>query len=150
MGKYQSLNVLNQQPRFELSQDEVVNKINAMVNASGNRSQRRKIAKSLHKTTTIAEYANKRANQRAEEKIDKQVEIRAEQDFMYIFGIIGLVMYNDYHWKESEDNDHGQITSLYERLTKKMSSYAASGKTTEDILNELEELTGISLVAEQR
>ena len=60
--KYKSLNVLNQKPNLPMDEEDVINKINAMVNASGNRSQRRKIAKSLNKTSTIAEYANARAD----------------------------------------------------------------------------------------
>lgn len=138
--KYQSLNVLNQKSKLPLDEDAVINKINAMVNASGNRSQRRKIAKSLNKTSTIAQYAN----ERAEKKVDAKVEIRAEKDFMYIFGILGIVLGKNYHWSDE------QITSFYMRVTGKMEEYAHKGWSTDQIVYELERLTGIELVPERR
>lgn len=138
--KYKSLNVLNQKPNLPMDEEDVINKINAMVNASGNRSQRRKIAKSLNKTSTIAEYANARADKRA----DARLEVRAEQDFMYIFGVLGIVLGGSYHWSDE------QITSFYTRVTKKMDKLANEGWSTEDILNHLEELTGIELVATKK
>ena len=138
--KYKSLNVLNQKSNLPMDEEDVINKINAMVNASGNRSQRRKIAKSLNKTSTIAEYANARAGKRA----DARLEVRAEQDFMYIFGVLGIVLGDSYHWSDE------QITSFYTRVTKKMDKLANEGWSTEDILNHLEELTGIELVATKK
>ena len=123
-----------------MDEEEVINKINAMVNASGNRSQRRKITKSLYKTSTIAEYANARADK----KVDAKVEVRAEQDFMYIFGILGIVLQSGYRWSDE------QITSFYTRVTKKMEQYANEGRSTDDIVRELEELTGIELIATQK
>lgn len=138
--KYKNLNVLNQKSSLPMNEEDVINKINAMVNASGNRSQRRKIAKSLNKTSTIAEYANARAGKRA----DARMEVRAEQDFMYIFGVLGIVLGSAYHWSDE------QITSFYTRVTKKMDELANKGWSTDDILAHLEEVTGIELVATQR
>lgn len=147
-NKYQSLNVLNYKKHANsengyLLADDAINELAGMLDASGNRKSRRKIEKVLSKTAKIQERADARANKRAYSKIEERVD----EDFMYIFGIIGITMYEDYHWKETEDNEHGQITSLYERLTKKMEKYTEMGYSTEDILNHLDELTGIRLVS---
>ena len=142
-NKYQSLNVLNTKRFANLQNRDAIAEVASMINASGNRSQRRKLEKTLNKTERILA----KCEQSAKEKADKALEIRADENFMYIFACIGLVLNEDYRWKEDPDQDHGQITSFFERLTKKMEKYSEQGLSTEDIINLLDERTGISLVS---
>ena len=143
--KYQSLNVLNHNNKSNnfITNDEAINKLSSMVNATGSRSNRRKMERAINKSVKLQKAAEARANQKAFSKVAERVD----DDFMYLFGIIGITMYEDYHWKETEENEHGQITSLYERLTKKMEKYTDMNYSTDDVLNYLEELTGIKLVS---
>ena len=144
-SKYQSLNVLNYSNKGTnfITNDEAVNKLASMVNATGSRSSRRKMERAINKSVKLQKAAEVRANQKAFSKVAERVD----DDFMYLFGIIGITMYEDYHWKETEDNEHGQITSLYERLTKKMEKYTDMNYSTDDVLSHLEGLTGIKLVS---
>ena len=105
---------------------------------------RREAAKALRKTENITAYADKRATERA----NKELFDKMEKDMVYFFAVLGIVMYENYHWKETEENDHGQITSLYERLNKKMQSFNAQNMSTEDIVKRLEDMTGIVLIPE--
>lgn len=146
-NKYQSLNVLsNSARRFDIENRDAVAEVASMLNASGNRSQRRKLEKTLNKTEKILA----KCEQSAREKANKALEIRADANFMYIFACVGLVLNEDYYWKEDPDQDHGQITSFFERLTKKMEKYSEQGYSTEDIINLLDERTGISLISTQK
>lgn len=142
-NKYQSLNVLNNRNTFiqDLENPDSVSQVMAMLSVSGNRAQRKKLEKTLRKVETVhakcEEYARKRA--------DKELNIRVDSNFMYLFACVGLTLNEDYHWKEDPDQEHGQITSFFERLTKKIEKYAEDGLSTEDIINLLEERTGVSL-----
>ena len=63
---------------------------------------------------------------------------------------MALTMIEQYHWKESEDDEHGQVSSLIERVDKTIRKYAEQGLETEDIADLLEEKTGIRLVADNK
>lgn len=142
MRTYKNLNVLNQ--RSFLDDLDSVDQVAAMINnGTSNRSQRRKLEKTLNKVQRI----QAKCESVAREKANKQLELRADQNFMYVFGCVGLTLNEDYHWTESPDQDHGQITSFFDRLTKKMEKYAGEGYSTEDILTLLEDRTGIALIS---
>ncbi len=137
------LNVFSNQYRQENNQiDQIAN----MINTSGaNRGQRRRLEKTLAKTTKLSQKAMAKLEDKAYEKY---MGI-AERDFVHFNAILGLVMYEDYHWKESEDQEHGQILSLMERIQKKMKKYQDMDYTTEDVARELQEKTGITLVTDK-
>ena len=69
-----------------------------------------------------------------------------DNDFVHFNAILALVMYEDYHWKETDEQDHGQITSLLERIQKKLRKYQAMKYTTDDIVREVHKKTGILLI----
>lgn len=143
-NKYQSLNVLAKRPNIINMEDyDPVLEVEAMLNASGNRAQRKKLQKTLNKTEKILAKCEKSAKAKA----DKELDIRADANFMYVFACVGLTLNEDYHWKEDPDQDHGQITSFFERLTKKMEKYSDQGLSTEDIIKLLDEKTGVQLVS---
>lgn len=145
MGKYQTLNVLSQRSFLDDYKDRnAVNEVTAMVNTAGNRRTRRKIEKSLIKTENILRYADKKAAERANEEIIK----RTDSNYVHFFAILALTMYEDYRWRESDDNDHGQITSLMERLNKKMVKY--EGYSTEEVVKIVDDLTGILLMTDKQ
>ena len=145
MGKYQSLNVLSQKSALDdITGLDTVSEVTAMISQAGNRSTRRRVEKALNKTQTISRHCNIKATERANEELKKKYG----KDFIHFNAILALVMYEDYHWKESEDNDHGQITSLMERVNKKMQKYLDLGYTTEDLVNLVDEKTGIWLCIE--
>ena len=144
MGKYQSLNVLNQR-RF-VDELNAVDQVTAMIGASGNRSSRRRVEKALSKTANITKHANKKAT----EKANKELANKAELDMVWLYAMTGLTLFNDYHWKEDPSQEHGQLTSFFDRLTKTMNHYNEMGYSVEDCAREFEELTGICLVPELR
>lgn len=143
MGKYQSLNVLNLKIKNDYMTDDCIQNVANMINASGqNRSQRRRLEKTLGKVETIMEHTQKHVDTSAYKEYQKAVD----QNFLHFFAILGLTMIEDYFWKETEDNEHGQITSLFQRLDKKIKKYAELGYSTEDLIKLLDEKTGILLV----
>ena len=145
MGKYQSLNVLNRRSALDDSTGvDTVSEVTALINQAGNRSTRRRVEKALNKTQTITRHCNIKATEKANEQLKKKYD----KDFVHFYAVLALVMYEDYRWKESEDNDHGQITSLMERVNKKMQKYLDLGYTTEDLVNLVDEKTGILLVTD--
>ena len=145
MGEYKRLNVLSQRSFLDDYKDRnAVNEVTAMVSSAGNRRTRRKIEKSLIKTENILRYADKKAAERANEEIIK----RTDSNYVHFFAILALTMYEDYRWRESDDNDHGQITSLMERLNKKMVKY--EGYSTEEVVKIVDDLTGILLMTDKQ
>lgn len=143
-SKYQSLNVLNRSKFDSLDMDrDAIAEVASMINASGSRSQRRRLEKTLNKTQKILTKCEKSAR----DKADKELEVRADANFMYVFACVGLTLYEDYHWKEDPDQDHGQLTSFFERLTKKMEKYSGQGMSTDDLIKLLDDRTGIELVS---
>lgn len=144
-NKYQSLNVLNNTSKLDYMSDDCIQEVANMINASGNnRSQRRRLEKSLSKVENIMEHTQKRVDRSAYEEYQKAVD----KNFIHFYAILGLTMIEDYKWKETEDNDHGPITSLFERVDKKIKKYSDMGYSTEDLVKMLDEQTGILLVTD--
>ena len=148
-NKYGSLNVLSQQSslnELDITDADAVNQVMAMVNAASvNRSDRRKLAKTLSKTQSIIEYADKRAT----EKANTALANKAEMDMVWLYAMTGITLAKFYHWKEDPDQEHGQITSFFERMTRVMNDYNSRGYTVEDVAKEFEEMTGIELIPER-
>ena len=145
MGKYTSLNVLNKSKLEDELSIDAVQQVAGMINSSGmNRSQRRRLEKSLSKMSTILEYSQNRLDRSAYKEYQKAVD----KNFIHFFACLGLTMIDDYKWKESPDNAHGQISSLFDRVSSTIDKYANQGCSTEDILKILEEKTGIELISD--
>jgi len=147
-NKYTSLNVLSNEQMEKLknlsnTREDSINQIAAMINTSSNRAQKRKIEKTLRKVEKIQAKCENVVNK----KNEKKLAVEMDKSFMYIMGVVGLTLMEDYRWKEDPDQDHGQITAFFERVTKRMSKYADSGYSTQDILIKLEEMSGIQLVS---
>lgn len=145
MGKYQTLNVLNQRSFLDDLQDrDAVNEVTAMINASGNRSTRRRVEKALNKTQNITKHADKKATERA----NRQLANKAEEDMVWLYSMVGLTLYKKYFWKN--EGEHGQIEAFFDKMTSLMNQYNDMGYTVYDCAKELEELTGIQVVAENK
>lgn len=143
MGKYQSLNVLSQKKSSDYMSDDAIRDVANMLHASGaNRSQRRRLERSLGQVETIMNHVQSRVDRSAYKEYMKELD----KNYVHFFACLGLCMIEQYHWNETEDNDHGQISSLIERVDKTIRKYAEMGYETEDIVKVLEEKTGILLV----
>lgn len=141
--KNEPLNVLSSTYRKKLSP---VDEVAQMLTAPGvSRTERKQILRALNKTTKLTEKAQKRLDQSAYEKYRDITDL----DFVHFNAILGLVLYEDYHWKEDENQEHGQITSMMERIQKKMRKYQKLGYSTQDIVKELDDKTGILLVPDK-
>ena len=146
MGKYSTLNVLNKRSFLDDLEDvNAVAQVSAMVSSAGNRSNRRRIEKALNKTVNISAHADKKATERA----NKAMATKAEYDMVWLFAMAGITLYTDYHWREDPSQEHGQLTSFFERMTKTMNRYNERGATVEEVAKEFEEMTGICLVPEK-
>lgn len=139
---YAPINVLSNK---NFGTPATVDTVNAMVNSYGNRSQRRQVLKTLRKSETIRDWTNKEAQRRMERELGD----RADDDLIWLIATLADTLYEDYHWKESPDNDHGQITSFIERFVKRMNSYANEGYSTRTMVEMVEEKTGIVLVPDK-
>lgn len=148
-SKYSNLNVLSNDHIAKLqdmNNEYAVNQVNAMLNTSGNRAQKRRLEKTLRKVERVQAKCEESARKRA----DKELAVRVDNDFLYLVSAVGLTLYEDYRWREDPDQDHGQITSFYERLTKRIEKYANDGLSTEDIIKLLEDKTGVQLVSNNK
>jgi hypothetical protein len=119
-----------------------IESVNAIVNAQGNRSQRREVLKALRKSENIRSWTEKEAQKRMQMELGD----RADEDLIWMVATLADTLYEDYHWKESPDNDHGQITAFIERFVKRMNKYAEDGYSTRALCEMIEEKTGIVLV----
>lgn len=141
----QSLNVLNQKTIKDYMSDDCIQDVANLLKAKGgNRSQRRRLEKSLSRVETVIAHAQKKVDDSAYREYQKAVD----QNYVHFFACLGLTMIEDYHWKETENDEHGQLSSLFQRVDKKIKKYADLGYTTEDIVDHLDEITGIRLVPE--
>lgn len=147
MGNYQSLNVLSAKNTSDFMSDDAIATVAQMINTSGaNRSQRRRLEKSLKRVETIRTYAQKHLDDSAYKQYAKAVD----DNFIHFFACLGLTMIDEYKWKETPENDHGQISSLLERVGKTIDKYANEGYDTEGLVKLFEEKTGIVLVADTK
>ena len=139
------LNVLSNQSRTEVTLDQQIDEIANLINATGgNRAQRRRIEKSIAKTTRLSEKTIKKIENSAYEKYRDITD----KDYVHFNAILALVMYEDYHWKETDEQEHGQITSLMERIQKKIRKYQNMNYSTKDIVKEVYKKTGILLISD--
>lgn len=144
MRKDIPVNVLSNDLRND---EDTIDKVAAMINNSGyNRSQRRRLEKALCRTQKLTERAQKQLDHSAY----KEYQAAVDKNFVHFFAALGLCMMEHYNWKETPDNDHGQLTSLFERLTKTLQKYHDMGYETEDLVKLLDEKTGILLVPDSR
>ena len=138
MKQYPKMNFINEKPF--MSEDSITQVAN-MINTCGkNRKQRRRLEKSLGRTETILRYTQKHVDDSAYKEYQRAVD----ENFIHFYSTLGLLMVEDYKWKE--DENHNQVESLFRRLDKKLEYYDSKGLTTKDIVQLLEEKTGICLV----
>lgn len=142
MGNYNNLNVFDQNriPR-EISAD-AIDQVAAMINGSGkNRAQRRRLEKSLGKMETVLEHSQKYLDRSAY----KHYQDAVDTNFLHFFATLAMVMKQDYKWRE--DETHDQISSLLERVGKKLDKFADMGYSTEDIVKMVDDELDITLTA---
>lgn len=144
MSKYDNLNIFD---KVKLAQMDSIDQVAAMINSkSTSPSQRKRLERSLKKVDNIYRHAQERLDYSAYEKYRDITDL----DFVHFNAILAITMYKDYRWRESEDDEHGQITSLMERIQKNMRKYKEKGYSTKDIVEEVEKLTGILLVQDNQ
>lgn len=135
------LNVLNYASK---AQQDPITQVAAMINNSGmNRGQRRRLEKALARTEKLTEKAQKKLDR---EKY-KEYKAAVDRNFMHFFATLALTMGEDYHWRE--DEQHDQISSLLERLEKKLEKLSAQGYTTDDIVKLVDEKYDLLLVSKE-
>ena len=131
-------NVLNNSNN---DQQETINTVAAMINNSGyNRGQRRRLEKALGKTTKLSQKLQDKINKHAYSEYQNAVD----KNYVHFFSVLALTLLEDYRWRE--DDTHDQISSMLERVGKKIDKYADQGYSTEDIAKLVEEKTGIVLI----
>ena len=139
------MNVLDNSFRNKVMEQDVIDTVANMINTSGaNRAQRRRLEKGLARANKLSEKAQKKLDYSAYNKY----KAITDEDFVHFNAVLALVMYEDYRWEEDPDAEHGQITSLMERIQKKMRKLQKDGYSTKDIVNRVYELTGIQLVSD--
>lgn len=144
MGNYQSLNVLSAKNTSDFMSDDAIATVAQMINTSGaNRSQRRRLEKSLKRVETIRTYAQKHLDDSAY----KQYARAVDTNFCHFFAVLAITMDEDYKWQENEKKN--QISSLLERVGKKLDKYANMGYDTDDLLKLVEERYDMILVPKE-
>ncbi len=138
-----SYNFLSNDYRDKMNQMDQVDEIANLLKSSGaSRAERRRIEKAISKTTKISEKTHKKLMERAYNEYKYDVDT----DFVHFNSILGLVMYEEYGWEETDDNE--QITELFTKIQEKMMECKEKNMTTTDITDKLYDLTGIRLVSE--
>ena len=141
MEKFDEMNVFEKvNLAKELNMDSI-DKVAAMINTkTTNRGQRRRLERSLKKVEKIYQHVQDRVDRSAYEQYQKAVD----KNFLHFFAVLALTMKEDYMWRE--DETHDQISSLLERVDKKINKYAKKGFNTEDIVNLVDETCDIKLI----
>ena len=152
-NKYNSVsNVLSNAKRNELidvNNFDTIDEVANMIKAHGaSRGERRRLEKALAKTNKLSAKALKKAQDRVNYEAYEAYKESVDMDFTHFNAILGLVMVEDYHWKE--DDTHDQITSLFDRFQAKMQKYNKLDWTTQDICKYLKELTGVTLIPDHQ
>lgn len=143
MEKFDEMNVFEKANLAKELNMDSIDKVAAMINTkTTNRGQRRRLERSLKKVEKIYQHVQDRVDRSAYEQYQKAVD----KNFLHFFAVLALTMKEDYMWRE--DETHDQISSLLERVDKKINKYAKKGYTTEDIVKLVEEETEIALIAE--
>lgn len=141
MEKFDEMNIFE---KANLAKDlnlDSVDKVAAMINTkTKNRGQRRRLEKSLKRIDKIYKHVQDKVDRSAYEQYQKAVD----NNFLHFFAILALTMKEDYMWRE--DETHDQISSLLERVDKKINKYAKKGFNTEDIVNLVDETCDIKLI----
>ncbi len=141
MGKYDQLNVLAIKEQDFMS-DDAITKVANMIKATGdNRSQRRRLEKSLGKMQTILEHSQKYVDRSAYKEYQKCLD----ENYVHFFACLALTMGEDYKWKE--DETHNQISSILQRVDKKIKKLAEAGYCTTDIIQMVDDKYDITLQA---
>lgn len=141
MGKYDQLNVLAIKQQNFMS-DDAITKVANMIKATGdNRSQRRRLEKSLGKMQTILEHSQKYVDRSAYKEYQKCLD----ENYVHFFACLALTMGEDYKWKE--DETHNQISSILQRVDKKIKKLAEAGYSTTDIIQMVDDKYDITLQA---
>lgn len=140
---YAPVNVLNNR---NFGSPATIESVNAIVNRCGSRSQRRGVVKALRKSENIRQWTE----QQAQAALQRELGDRSDDDLIWLLCIVADTLVEDYHWKESPDNDHGQVTAFIERFVKRMNDYSAKGYTAKQLVQALEKKTGIVLVPDKR
>ncbi len=143
----QGLNVLANSPKSDdFMSDKAISELASMINAAGrNRAERKRLQRTLRKTENIRKAVQQNVDMSAYREFSKIVD----QNFTHFFACLGILMHDKYHWQETEDHEHGQIVSLFERLNKLIDKYADMNYSTQDICDELYEKTGIQLMMDE-
>lgn len=130
--------------RDDFMSNDCISQVASMINNSGaNRSQRRRIEKSLNKVENIRAHVQKKVDRSAYEEYKKDVD----KNFIHFFCILALTMGEDYKWRE--DETHDQISSLLERVNKKIIKYANMGYSTEDLIEHVDKEYDIRLIPDE-
>ena len=141
MERFDEMNVFD---KVNLAKDlnlDSVDKVAAMINTkTKNRGQRRRLEKSLKRIDKIYKHVQDKVYRSSYEQYQKAVD----NNFLHFFAILALTMKEDYMWRE--DETHDQISSLLERVDKKINKYAKKGFNTEDIVNLVDETCDIKLI----
>ena len=144
--KYQSLNVLNKKRTLEPFDADVVSQMEkAICSRNLSPSERKQVIRALKKTENIVNAAQGKLDRAT---YDECVRI-VDSDFVHFTAALGLVMYEDYRWREGIDNDHGQISSMFDRLNKKLEKYKNKGYDTYQLCLELYTKTGIQIYSDK-
>lgn len=123
------------------NKEDTISQVAAMINNSGyNRGQRRRLEKALSKTNKLTERAQKKLDDSAYREYQEAVS----KNYLHFFAILALTAGEDYKWQE--DDKHDQISSLLERVDKKIKKYANQGYNTEDLISMVDEKYGIVLI----
>ncbi len=119
--------------------------VDAFISSQGNRSQRRECLKTLRKSENIRRWTE----QEAQKAMRREINERSDDDLIWLIATLADTLYEDYHWKETPENDHGQITAFLERFVKRMNCYAAKGYSTRQLVEMIDEKMGIQLVPDK-
>lgn len=125
-------------------QQDTIDQVAAMINSAGyNRGQRRRLEKALGKTSKLSQ----KCQQKLSQNIYKEYAEAVDENFLHFFSVVALTLAEDYHWRE--DETHDQISSMLERVSKKIDKYSAQGYSTQDLVELVEEKTGLVLVPDE-
>ena len=114
-----------------------------------NRQQRRSNERAMRRADNInnqlhSYYQKELISERMKDQkeVEEYRNKNITEDWHWFYSILGLTLYEKYHWNSDK------IMSLFQKTSKTMNDAFASGTSRDDLIKKFDDLTGIELVDE--
>lgn len=114
-----------------------------------NRQQRRLQSKTMRKAESISSQLHRKYQQeliaermKDQEEVEQFRQRNITEDWHWFYSILGLTLYEKYHWNSD------RIMSLFQKTSNTMNDAFTSGISRDELIKKFDDLAGIELIDE--